>query len=361
LLEEPTAVVDKWVSPAWRDTWKSIVACRPYVSKSTFVETFSLSMLVLVDLTVALVAGLVAFAGASWCTASTAVPDRPSLEAAQAVGRSVGGRRDVRLLLATRLDREVASGLLLTLAVALTVGGGVVLGVLAYLVRRLPALQRLDKAVAEWAFDHRTPFSTHALEWITNLGTLQVVIPLAIAVAAFDLLRNRGRWCAPFLIVVLAGMELITTGVKDLVGRLRPAFVTAASHLGPSFPSGHSATAAAFYAAAALVLGRHLPGHARRLLAALAAGIAFAVGASRLLLDLHWLSDVIGGLALGWSWFALCAIIFGGRLLRATAAVDATVSAASAVTTPAQKQPAASQSSVIPSKPSSTLHHGKRP
>ena len=41
-----------------------------------------------------------------------------------------------------------------------------------------------------------------------------------------------------------------------------------------------------------------------------------AVAASRVLLDVHWLTDVIGGLALGWAWFALCAIAFGGRLLR---------------------------------------------
>jgi len=30
----------------------------------------------------------------------------------------------------------------------------------------------------------------------------------------------------------------------------------------------------------------------------------------------HWLSDVIAGLALGYAWFAVCAIAFGGRLLR---------------------------------------------
>jgi membrane-associated phospholipid phosphatase len=121
-----------------------------------------------------------------------------------------------------------------------------VLGVLAYLVRALPALQRLDRSVADWAFDHRSAFSTSALERITSLGTAQVVIVLAVVVAVFDLIRTRNRWCAPFLVVVLAGMELVTLGVKDLVGRVRPTLVPAASHLGPSFPSGHSATAAAF-------------------------------------------------------------------------------------------------------------------
>jgi undecaprenyl-diphosphatase len=47
-----------------------------------------------------------------------------------------------------------------------------------------------------------------------------------------------------------------------------------------------------------------------------------AVAASRVLLDLHWLSDVIAGLALGWAWFALCAIAFGGRLLELGAPLE---------------------------------------
>jgi hypothetical protein len=35
------------------------------------------------------------------------------------------------------------------------------------------------------------------------------------------------------------------------------------------------------------------------------------------------MSDVIGGLALGWGWFALCSIAFGGRLLRFAAPIEA--------------------------------------
>ena len=32
---------------------------------------------------------------------------------------------------------------------------------------------------------------------------------------------------------------------------------------------------------------------------------------TRVLLDVHWLSDVVAGLALGWAWFAFCSIAFG--------------------------------------------------
>jgi undecaprenyl-diphosphatase len=97
---------------------------------------------------------------------------------------------------------------------------------------------------------------------------------------------------------------------------VRPEIDPIAATLGPSFPSGHSSWSAAFFAAAALVLSR---GRSRRttiLLAGLAAGLAAAIGASRVLLSVHWLTDVLAGLCLGWAWFAVCAIAFGGRLLR---------------------------------------------
>jgi undecaprenyl-diphosphatase len=249
------------------------------------------------------------------------------------LGRAVaaqpaGTQTWVRRTLASRLDRSVASGLLLTLALAVAIAGGVVLGVLAYLIRSLSATQGIDNAVAAWGFRHRSPLSTHGLHLITDLGAFQVVIALAAVVLVFDFVRSRGRWCAPFLLAVLVGEEILTWSVKDLAGRVRPTFDPAAAGLGPSFPSGHSATSAAFYAAAALVLGRFAPRPARVTLIALAVAIAAAVASSRVLLDLHWLSDVVGGLALGWAWFALCAVMFGGRLLRPTAGIELAARAA---------------------------------
>jgi undecaprenyl-diphosphatase len=51
-------------------------------------------------------------------------------------------------------------------------------------------------------------------------------------------------------------------------------------------------------------------------LTGVAVGLAVAVASSRVLLDVHWLSDVIAGLVLGWVWFTICTVAFGGRLLR---------------------------------------------
>jgi len=52
------------------------------------------------------------------------------------------------------------------------------------------------------------------------------------------------------------------------------------------------------------------------------------VAASRVLLDVHWLSDVIAGTMLGWGWFAICSIAFGGRLLHFGAPAETVVETA---------------------------------
>jgi undecaprenyl-diphosphatase len=275
-----------------------------------------------IDLTAAFVAGVLAFLAVRWAALSPAVPARPAEEIARAAGEAVRPHSRFRRFVVRRLDRSVATGLLLTLALSVTFLGGLALGALAILFRRVAFVQHTDNSVAAWGYDHRTPLSTDGLHAVTDLASFQVVVLLALALAVYDLYRTRKRWTFIYLLVVLVGAELVMHTVKDIVHRVRPTLDPAAAALGPSFPSGHSTTAAAFYSAAALIIGRGLPRTARLVAAAAAVGVAVAVALSRVLLDVHWLSDVIGGLSLGWAWFALCSVAFGGRLLRPTAGVD---------------------------------------
>ncbi|HEX4518748.1 MAG TPA: phosphatase PAP2 family protein [Gaiellaceae bacterium] len=239
----------------------------------------------------------------------------PSLATAAKVGEAAQEHRSLRHLLDRRLDPESATGLALSLALLAVVVLGIVLGLLAYLVRTSPLLISIDNGVAKWGARHASAVSTHILTGITQLGSIEVVIGLCAVLAFVEWRRTRGRWILPFIVIVMAGEELASTVIKDVVDRTRPAFNPAAASLGPSFPSGHTTTAAAFYAAAALLLGRRRPRAARALISGTAVGITVAVASSRVLLDVHWLTDVIGGLALGWAWFAICAVAFGGRVL----------------------------------------------
>jgi undecaprenyl-diphosphatase len=234
--------------------------------------------------------------------------------------------------------------------------GGVLVGALAYLVRANSQLAWIDNGVAKWGNSHATSTSMDVLNAVTRLGSIYTVIVLCVVLAVAETIRERSYWVAPFIFAVIAGEEFLHLTVKELADRVRPTFNPAAATLGPSFPSGHSATAAAFYATAALLIGRWRGRPARALLAGLAAGIAVAVAATRVLLDVHWLSDVVAGLALGWAWFAVCAIAFGGRILRfgaaaetAARAADAT-EAAEATAGTAETRPAVSARSPSPSR-----------
>jgi membrane-associated phospholipid phosphatase len=224
--------------------------------------------------------------------------------------------RGFRRFLAGRLDPEVRAGLLLTVALGMAIMGGLALALLAYLTRSVAAIQDLDDAAAEWGNTHATAASTSGIKAITFLGETTTAIAVALVVCAVDAVRSRTPMSFVFLAAVIGGQNLLTSTVKDLAHRIRPAFDPIAETLGPSFPSGHTATAAACYAGVALVMGRRLPHRSRAWIAGGAVGIAVGVAASRVLLRVHWVTDVIGGLALGWGWFALCSVAFAGRILR---------------------------------------------
>jgi undecaprenyl-diphosphatase len=272
-------------------------------------------------LLIAVAAGL----GAAWLTrrypGGAAAP--PVVAAAREVGEhatSATGRRAVR---AARLDPERATGLALTLALLVILAGGVVLALLAVVVRSTDVLAGIDSSVAEWGDHHGSAWSHDALTLVTWLGETWLVVIVAVVVAVVDFKRTRNYWVAPFLLTVILGDKLLTGAVKELVDRARPSIEAVAATLGPSFPSGHTSTAAASWAAFALVAGRWWGRRSWPPLAGLAVGIAVGVACSRVFLDVHWLTDVLGGLALGWAWFAACAIAFGGRVLRFGATAEA--------------------------------------
>jgi membrane-associated phospholipid phosphatase len=240
----------------------------------------------------------------------------------------------------TRLDPKTQTGLLLLLALVVLIVAGAILGVLALLVRGNSSLLHIDKSVAPWGEEHMTDFSQWMLDFVTSFGSTGVIVGFTIGVFVVEMIRRPSRWLPVFLVAVTVGQTLMSTGIKELVDRIRPTANPIAHTLGPSFPSGHTTGAAACFAAFALVLGRGRSRNWQSILAGTAVFIALAVAASRVLLGVHWLSDVIGGLALGWGWFALCSIAFGGRLLRLGVPVEAATRVSeAAATTPTSSPP----------------------
>jgi undecaprenyl-diphosphatase len=146
-----------------------------------------------------------------------------------------------------------------------------------------------------------------AARLLSDIGSWVGVLLIAAAGAAWLAVQRRFR-DAIVLIVLMASERPLTELLKEMFDRARPDphghFVAVQSM---AFPSGHSANAMTLGLGLALLLAPE-----RWRVPAIAAGLAFAllVGSSRLVLGVHWPSDVAGGWALGAAW-ALFLVQFG--------------------------------------------------
>mgnify|MGYP000896321961 FL=1 len=171
-----------------------------------------------------------------------------------------------------------------------------------------------DESTLRWVLEHRSALLTSAFRMITALGDVRAVIPLIVISAALLMWRGR-RDLAAVLVASSVGTWVVVNTMKLMVHRPRPPqsvrLVTAS---GWSFPSGHAGQAAAAYLALALLFAVTI----RRTWVAvvvLAAGavIAVLIGASRVYLGVHWLSDVIAGWAVAIAWLAVLLAVLSWR------------------------------------------------
>jgi len=182
---------------------------------------------------------------------------------------------------------------------------------LAVLVRaRWSPLVEADLAVSRSAQEWTA--SSDALlrgaKAVTLLGEPLLLTVVAAALAVGLVVRGHRR-LALFVVVTRLGAMALSSGLKLAVDRARPVFnEPVATALGASFPSGHALGSAAFYLSGAVLLQPYV--RRSRWPFPVAASIAVAVAATRVLLGVHFPSDVAAGLLIGAGWVAVCAAVF---------------------------------------------------
>jgi undecaprenyl-diphosphatase len=211
-------------------------------------------------------------------------------------------------LIADRLTPGGSFGLEFTSLMAVLAVAVFVLVAYIVVIGKDPGPTPGDETAIEVAEALRCGFLTTFSKIVTFLGSGAFVWPLALVCAA--LLARARRWTE--VCVLLAGMVLIQIGfseIKAAVGRPRPPDRLVATH-GSSFPSGHAAHSVIYVWLATTIVVRLRPGMARATLVVVA-GIALTalVGLSRVYLNVHYLSDVSGGWALGAACFSICAAV----------------------------------------------------
>jgi undecaprenyl-diphosphatase len=188
----------------------------------------------------------------------------------------------------------------------------VLLGV-GVLTRFGPQL-RLDTAAsaALYVGDRRPGWLYVLLLVVTSPGLTAFRAVVYLPVLAW--LGLRRRW-ATMLWVAVAVLLIgpLTAGLKEAFGRLRPQFAGGGARLASlSYPSGHSSGIATLVTVALILAWPLLRPAARRWWLLAGAVLVVVVGLSRMWLGLHYLTDVVGGWALGIAWSLAVAWVLGG-------------------------------------------------
>jgi undecaprenyl-diphosphatase len=177
----------------------------------------------------------------------------------------------------------------------------------------------VDRAIYQAVYAGHRPALRAVAHILTLLGEPTLLIGASVLVALWLWYLGRGRAGAVLLAVILIG-RAVTELQKYWVARARPDLE---AHLvvvkTSSFPSGHAAGSMMFYLALALMLTAH--SRLRFAAAAAAVLVSLLVGISRVMLGVHWPSDVIGGWSFGLLW-VLLTLRPAERLLRSDSEME---------------------------------------
>jgi undecaprenyl-diphosphatase len=210
-----------------------------------------------------------------------------------------------------RLQPHAASGLSLTSGLFGVVVVGWAFGVVVRDVISRHELAGVDGTVYRFFLDHRTETLTSVSRLIADLGGTVALTLLTLTVGALVWSRTRQARAILLPVLSVAGSVALVELVKVSVHRPAPPVADLlAGSAGSAFPSGQATASAACLLTAAFLAWGVLRSWRSKVLALTAAvSLSLLVGLVGLALGAHWLTDVLGGWALGTLWFAIIAVV----------------------------------------------------
>ncbi|SFL92133.1 phosphatase PAP2 family protein [Salibacterium qingdaonense] len=176
----------------------------------------------------------------------------------------------------------------------------------------------LDRMTADAVASIQTGWLDTAMAVITEIGSVAWLTTGSILLAAFIFFAYRRKWWRLlYFAVAMIGISILTKSLKLTFERQRPDVLQQHDGTGFSFPSGHSTGPVVFYGFIVyLVLRSSLPRAAKWLVNTALVLLTLLIGFSRVYLNVHYITDVIGGFSLGLCWLTVCLLVLEFSLWR---------------------------------------------
>lgn len=179
---------------------------------------------------------------------------------------------------------------------------------------------RFDSLLAQALATHLSREFLQVIAMITHLGDMNFLTAVVIVVMIVLLVRRERLLAAAWVIATGCG-ALMNNLLKALFERARPVHEHGLVLVeGWSFPSGHASGAMLIYGLLTYLVVRHIPANWHLPVAIVSVALIVFVGFSRVLLQVHYLSDVLAGYASAAAWTTLCIAGLETARWRATAA-----------------------------------------
>lgn len=199
-------------------------------------------------------------------------------------------------------DRQVRVAVTLAVCLAALVGVGVLIGKVV-----VPHVADADLSAVNWLYHHAPDGLRSAMKRVTHLGSTPVIIAVGVLLVVVAV-RRGDRAAALAVVVAIAGGYVLFHVIKPIVDRPRPPHqVVRAS--GQSFPSGHATSSMVTYGMLAVLAWRWWSRRVAVAVTALAVLVVVVVAFSRVVLSVHYPSDVITGWLLGGCWLAAVVVV----------------------------------------------------
>jgi undecaprenyl-diphosphatase len=182
------------------------------------------------------------------------------------------------------------------------------LSVFIYVVRKIFIIKdhTLD-SIRDYLVPYVNETNTKIMLFFTFLGKHQFLIPANLVLIAYFLLIKKNKWVSIKIPAIALSSLALMFGLKRLFGRNRPSNPLLENVHGLSFPSGHALMSVTFYGLLIYIVFKTIKNNTVKwVIIACLTLLIHLIGFSRIYFNVHYTTDVIAGLSMGFLWLVLC-------------------------------------------------------